>query len=417
MPLRYVIIGAGPSGRCAALELGKLCPDDEIVVFSDESLASYYRPALPSMLCGEKGLADLNICSTADYERLGVTLCHAKVEDIDPDNHEITIRGGRTEKYDRLLLACGARPYVHPNWPGRRLEGIHTFRKIEDVDKINSLTDPEQEITIVGGGIQAMEMAESLVSRGFKVTMIVREFNPGVPLFNKPMGAMLKKDAIARGIKIRTLDEIAEFIGNEDKLIGIRTRAGGLMETTLVLVSIGVISDIRLGREKIEHSDGYLIDENYRTSAQDVFAAGDAALRRREMDKPRWRHWQEAGADGVEAARCMAGQEPPADRLALPLFGRIVGRCFLILGREFPDVNSPETQFTRNDNSIAYVRIREGKIREAALLGYRHCHHPLAEIYKKQLPAPSDLDQIVDINFDWERWVPTLEPSISEISL
>jgi NADPH-dependent 2,4-dienoyl-CoA reductase/sulfur reductase-like enzyme len=83
----------------------------------------------------------------------------------------------------------------------------------------------------------------------------------------------------------------------------------------LVVVGIGIIPNVELAESAgIEVDGGLLVSADYRTSAPDVFAAGDVirlrgedgALLRREE------HWEAAQLSGQHAAYGMLGLEPPS---------------------------------------------------------------------------------------------------------
>jgi len=58
----------------------------------------------------------------------------------------------------------------------------------------------------------------------------------------------------------------------------VRLRDGGLVDGELVLISTGIRSRVELAREAgLEVNHGVVVDEQLRTSATDVYAAGDVA--------------------------------------------------------------------------------------------------------------------------------------------
>lgn len=420
MPRKYVIIGAGAAGSAAARTLARLCPGEEILLFSDEPLSTYYRPALPEMLCGRLSLYHLKIADAEHYARLGVTLRSERVQEVDPERQMLKIRGGREETYDRLLLCTGSRPYVNPNWGGRRLAGVFTLRKVEHLYAIQEALAPDTNVIVVGGGLYALQIAQALAGFPVRILMLVRESWVGYPIFTKPQGALLRARIEAAGIEVRTLDEVHEFLGYEGRVIGVRTKAGGMLECGLVVVAQRMIADMRIAQQTLEHGDGFLVDEHYRTSAPNIYAAGDAALPRSRQDAPHWRGWEKAGQEGVRAAYALAEREdlpPPAPTV---IAGLSFGLPFLHLGDPPMDVNLAAVEMHKTGDGIAYLTRSEealpgdaaaaprGRIRQASLLGYRHCHHALTKVFTSGLDISQPLSDLLDTEFDWQRVSPML---------
>ena len=403
MSTRFVIIGAGVAGGYAASTLARLRPRDEILLFSEEPLATYYRPTLPDFLCGRLNLLNLVVADAEHYQRLGVTLRQEQVDDVDVAARRVILRGGKTEPYDRLLIAAGSRSLVHPNWPGRRLTGILTLDRLVDVYALQKRLTEKSRVIVIGGNMRALHIGEALVTMGLTPLQLIRESWIGHPLLTRPQGRFLRTRAEVCGVAIRTLDEVHEFLGYEGRVVGIRTRAGGMLECTDVIVCIGSHARIRLARESLEHEDGYLVDEYYRTSGEDVFAAGDAALPRARRERPPWRSWEHAAQDGVRAAHAMAERYPLPPRAANVLAGRVFGAPWLFLGEPPLDMDLGNIEMERSSHGIAYLTRDEGRIRQASLIGYRSAHHPLTRLYADQVPLAGELATLLQEDFDWRR--------------
>ena len=92
---------------------------------------------------------------------------------------------------------------------------------------------------------------------------------------------------------------------------GVRTTEGAVIEGDLVVAGVGVSPRDELARDAgLTLENGIVVDEFLRTSAPDVFAAGDVANTWNPMYSRRIRveHWANALNQGETAGRNMLGQ-------------------------------------------------------------------------------------------------------------
>jgi sulfide:quinone oxidoreductase len=104
-----LILGGGTAGTIMANNLRRRLPASEwhltVVDRSDQHL---YQPGLLFLPFGKYEESDI-IRKTCDFIPEGVTFTQAEVDQIIPENHEVTIKGGSTLKYDLLIIATGCR--------------------------------------------------------------------------------------------------------------------------------------------------------------------------------------------------------------------------------------------------------------------------------------------------------------------
>ena len=82
-----------------------------------------------------------------------------------------TSKAGETP-YDRLLIATGSDPFIIPV-PGRELQGVITFRDLDDVDAMMAAAGrPGAKAVVIGGGLLGLEAAAGLQARGMEVTVV-----------------------------------------------------------------------------------------------------------------------------------------------------------------------------------------------------------------------------------------------------
>ena len=114
---KLVVIGNGMGGARFVEELLARKGRDhfDIVMFGDEPYGNYNRILLSSVLAGSHEPKDIFLNPLQWYEDNGVTL-HAgvRVESIDRQTRTIQAAEGVQERYDRLVFATGAKPFIPP---------------------------------------------------------------------------------------------------------------------------------------------------------------------------------------------------------------------------------------------------------------------------------------------------------------
>ena len=120
---------------CRAVEeiLARDATKYRISIFGAEPRVNYNRIMLSPLLAGEKSFDDIVINDQAWYDDNDITLVSGdQVMAIDRKIQTVTARSGRTESYDKLILATGSDPFIIPV-PGHDLQGVVTFRDMDDV--------------------------------------------------------------------------------------------------------------------------------------------------------------------------------------------------------------------------------------------------------------------------------------------
>jgi 3-phenylpropionate/trans-cinnamate dioxygenase ferredoxin reductase subunit len=270
-----VIVGAGHAAGQAAASLRQEGFDGDIVIIGDEPHIPYQRPPLSKQyLAGEHGLERVYLRPAKFYQDKNVTVkTSTRVATIDPASKIVTTDGGETIPYHKLLLATGARPR-QLTIPGHDLRGIHYLRGIDDVDNIRGGMESGRKLVIVGGGYIGLEVAAVAVAHGLEVHVLEMEQRILQRVTTERMSAYYHQLHESRGVHIHTGAAVTAFKGNghvEAVLCGDEE-----FPAELVIVGIGVIPNTEVARAAgIACDNGVLVDDHCRTSAAEVFAAGD----------------------------------------------------------------------------------------------------------------------------------------------
>ncbi len=163
MARRYVIVGNGPAGVTAAETIRRHDAAGDIRIVGGEDAGFYSRPGLAYLLTGAIPEQRLFSRPESAYERARIQRTVGTVRLIEPRGHRIELADGEVLRYDRLLLAVGARA-VRPEIPGIDLQGVVTLDNLEDARRILRLARRARRACVVGGGITAIELAEGLAA-------------------------------------------------------------------------------------------------------------------------------------------------------------------------------------------------------------------------------------------------------------
>jgi nitrite reductase (NADH) large subunit len=246
-------------------------------MLSRESYPYYPRPLLWRYIAGAKEEEELYFKPLSWYDEQGITFrLDINVTDLDAEAHLLTLEDGEEIPYDRLLLATGARPFVPPV-EGRDKSGVFTLRTLDDAKKIKAFAEEVPQAVVIGGGLLGLETARALGEAG-PAAHVVEIAEHLLPRQLDAEGAQVLRSLLEdQGLGVTT-GAIVEAILGGDRAERVRTKEGDVIEGQLVLFSTGIRCRAKLAKDAgLEVNRGAVVDETMRTSAEDVFAAGDVA--------------------------------------------------------------------------------------------------------------------------------------------
>jgi len=314
----FIIVGASLAGAKAAEELRARGLDGRVVLIGEEPERPYERPPLTKdYLRGESKREKAFVHEPGFYETHEVELLTGMtVTGVDAAASRISLYDGRELDFDRLLLATGAEPRRIPV-PGSDLPGIHYLRTLADCDTLRERLDAGGHVVVVGTGWIGSELAASARQRGLGVTVIDPLALPNERIFGPEIGTFYRDLHRRHGVELLLGEGVASFEG--DQAVGrVLTDRGRSIECDFAAVGIGVVPRVRLAQDAgLELDNGIAVDERLRTSAPNVFAAGDVANAWHPFFARRVRveHWANALNQDPAAARAMLGEQVSYDRI------------------------------------------------------------------------------------------------------
>jgi len=233
-----------------------------------------------------KDVNSIRYMTAEEMEKRGVRVfTNTEITKVMPDQHEVEVLDHisgetRKESYDKLILSPGANPFILPV-PGHELENIETMRGRQDtIDlKLHSVDPDIQNVVVVGGGYIGIEAAEAFAMAGKNVTVVDIITRPLGVYLDQDFTDILEKEMTDNGMHLAMEEKVVEFIGDAGKVTKVVTDKGEY-PAELVVMSAGVRPNTAWLKDAVEmHPNGMIkTDEYMRTSAEDVFAVGDATL-------------------------------------------------------------------------------------------------------------------------------------------
>jgi 3-phenylpropionate/trans-cinnamate dioxygenase ferredoxin reductase subunit len=318
--MSIVIVGAGHAAGQAAASLRQEGFEGDIIIIGDEAHIPYQRPPLSkAYLSGEQGIERVYLRPEKFYADKNVAVkVNTSVTAIDTDAHTVTTDDGETISYEKLLIATGGRPRKL-SIPGSDLAGIHYLRTIADVDAIRDEFSEGRKLVIVGGGYIGLEVASVAVKYGLEVHVLEMEDRILQRVTTPEMSAFYHQLHTGRGVHLHTSTQVTGFSG--DGSVSAVECGDESFPADLVIVGIGIIPNVEVAEAAgIECDNGIVVDDHCRTSAEDVYSAGDCTNHPNPLLDRRLR--LESVPNAMEQARVAAANMCGGDKVyaSIPWF-------------------------------------------------------------------------------------------------
>ena len=310
--MENIVIGSGPAGRLASLELGKLGKDVTLIEknhiagtclnegcmvvcaltditkyidlnkrfndygFVKSQIEISYEKIVEKIVETQKMLRELN---QMENESVGNNVVYGEAS---IENDHVRVNGESLE-YDNLLIATGARPFI-PD-----IKGSEYGLTNKDILKLDEV--PEK-LNIIGGGIIACEIANIYSTLGSEVTILARstflkEINETTKKYI--LKKMIPEVNVVENVNVTEISKNKVLTDNGDELEGTAFFAAGRTPN----------SEIAKDIVELNNDNTIKVDEMMKTSAENIYAAGDVI--------GGYQLTPVARMEGITAARNMAG--------------------------------------------------------------------------------------------------------------
>jgi NADPH-dependent 2,4-dienoyl-CoA reductase/sulfur reductase-like enzyme/nitrite reductase/ring-hydroxylating ferredoxin subunit len=304
-PSSVVLVGAGPASTACAEALRTEGYAGPITMVGAEASGPVDRPNLSKDYLAGSAPEEWTILRTGSaLHEHGIELvADDPVRAIEVGPRLVHLTSGRTIPWGALVLATGAEPN-RSSIPGASLGHVHVLRTLADATAIIEATGRSKRAVVIGASFIGLEAAASLRKRGLDVAVVGHEPVPLARVLGEQVGRFVRRVHESKGVAFHM----------EKKPVSISESAVSLSDGTslpadLVILGIGVRPRTALADAAgLKVDDGIVVDEHLRTSAADVYAAGDVARFPYDGALVRIEHFVVAERHGQAIARTLTGR-------------------------------------------------------------------------------------------------------------
>ena len=390
---RFVIIGAGAAGITAAQVLREFREKDVITVIStDEQVHS--RCMLHKYLGHQRDAQGINFVGADFFEKHNIYhLAGQSVSKIDTQAKTVAYGDGYSTPYDKLLIATGAGFFIPPIPHFREAPNVFGFRDLSDALKIDDAFAKGKRVFIVGSGLVGLDAASALCERGAEIT--IAEMAPRVmPLQTDDYAASVYQKVFEeRGCRfllgIGATDAVVDGEGNITEVI---LSTGEHVPCDFIIMAAGVRPRIQLAQAAgIRAERAIEVDDHLRTSAPDVYAAGDCTGLSGV--------WPDAMAQGKAAAENMAGIDTVYEKpYPFKNTSNFFGVTMLSVGR-LDQTEGADVIVHRTPKEYKKAIVRDGKLTGYLSLGDISNSGLYLHLIKNGVDVSGKLDRIFRLTF------------------
>lgn len=307
---KYLIIGDGVAGNTAAAEIRKRDPEGSITILTDDTEPLYNRITLKTYMKGKMPKKFTKIHDREWYAENNIDLeLETEVVDVDTDEKTVSTREGEKYRYEKLLVATGGRKKKLPEDPG--LKNTYYMWDWEDADTIKESAEENDKAVVIGGGLLGIDLAVIYAEHGCDVDYLIRGdywWRRGI---EEKGGKLIHEKLEKKGVNIVTnceVDEIRSENGEATEVVGSN---GERYPCDAVGIAIGRHPNFEFIEADKTDTGSLKTDRYLRTSAEDVYAAGDlvnyySPLFERRREGGTWDH---SAAMGRNAGKNLVGDE------------------------------------------------------------------------------------------------------------
>ena len=267
----HLIVGAGPAGLAAIDTIRQWGDNSDITLVCDEP--PYSRMVLPYLMDGTIPEANIYTASEAYLADKNVTAhLGRRVTSLDVDG-EATLDDGTTIAFDDALIATGSSP-IRPPIPGADSAEVFNLWNIEDAKAV--IERSGGHVAVIGAGFIAFTCLDALMKLGASVTVIEVEERILPRMIDAEGATLVRRWLESKGVAFRTSTKVQAI---EDQDGRKRLDLGNdSIDADVVILATGIRPNLGfLGSSRLEIDAAVVVDDHMRSSAPNVFAAGDVA--------------------------------------------------------------------------------------------------------------------------------------------
>ena len=414
--MRYVIIGGSAAGISAVEAIRSIDQKGEITVISDEKYPLYSRCLITYYLAKSIDEKKLKFRKEDFFQVNRVNaILGVKVEKVMPEQKKVKLSDGRELTYDKLLIATGSSP-KKLGIAGEDREGVFGIRRIDDIKGIEKIIGRVKTVVVLGGGLIGMRDAYALNALGKKVKVIVKSNRILSQMLDEASSEIIRKVVEKNGIEIITGLDAVEITGDK-QVKGLKLDNGSKLDCELVIIGKGVDPNTELvAGTAIKVHGGIITDGYMKTSAADVYAAGDVALTEDILSGETTINaiWPCAVEQGRIAGLNMAGEKEKYDGSMSMNSLTFYGIPVISIGITRPKGEGFEQILQKDTERNIYKKmvIRDKRLAGIILVNSVTQAGVYGELIRKKIDISSIKKGLLDSNFNFMKILPLVQDNM-----
>lgn len=284
--MRVIIIGGIAAGMSAAAKLRRIDPSAQILVIEKQDYISFGACGLPYYIGDYFSEKERMLVRKPEQIRaMGIELqLQQEVVAVDVLSKNVTVKNlldgsQRKENYDKLMIASGASAIIPPI-KNLSLENVHMLRTLHDGEKVREkmMSESVRSVGVIGAGFIGLEVVEAAKKLGKEVHLFQLEDRVLKDTFDVEVTNLIEEELRKEGVHLH-LNTMVTALDGEQSVTHVRAGEQAYA-TDLVIVATGVRPNTQFLKETgiaMLPNGAIVIDEQGRTSIDDIYAAGDCA--------------------------------------------------------------------------------------------------------------------------------------------
>lgn len=360
-----LVIGAGAAGIAAiqgAIDHAAQTNSEKLTLamVTEENRLPYKRTKISKTVANGFATDEFAVKDREWYEANAVSLfVGRRVVSLDPEQRSARLDDGSLLVWRKLILATGAEPRL-PESVDAAAENVFCTHNATDIEDLRAwaTAHPEQRGIILGGGVLGIEVAWELHQMGMAAAVVGSASRLLPRELDEESSAELLQLCRSAGVEVY-LGEGDYRLRDTDEGFSLSLPvAGQTIEGGFLVLAAGLAPRLDVAREAgLEINRAVLVDEHLKTSADDIYAAGDCCEHPDGRVTHLWRDALRQGeVAGANATAELLHAEPELTAyryLPFRLKCEVFGRYFFSLCRPpeaaaaelpAPESRPPETQ-------------------------------------------------------------------------
>lgn len=282
--MKIAVVGCTHAGTSAVKTILSENPTAEVTVYERNDNVSFLSCGIALYVGGVvKDPAGLFYSNPDELKSMGADVrMEHNVTNIDVNKKTLSVENLKTgeffdDSYDKLVLTTGSWPIIPPI-PGIESKNVVLCKNYNQAKEIIARKTDKKKITVVGGGYIGIELVEAFANDNKEVTLVDGLDRVLNKYLDHEFTSVLEEEIKNHNVKIQLNEMVQGFTDNVAGDMTTVVTSGGEYESELVILCVGFKPSTELVKDQVDMmpNGAIIVDDYMRTSAPDVFAAGDS---------------------------------------------------------------------------------------------------------------------------------------------